>query len=74
MSIICSVHQVATDDAASGVSVGSLFAWRLPFDLSNKKGLASSYVTAGIALRVTDVLKPPHHDKVETPRKYNKKM
>jgi hypothetical protein len=28
---------------------------------------ASSYATAGIALRVTDVLKPPHHDKVEPP-------
>jgi hypothetical protein len=31
-------------------------------------GPASSYATAGIALRVVGVLKPPHHDKVETPR------
>jgi hypothetical protein len=28
----------------------------------------SSYATAGIALRVIGMLKPPHHDKVETPR------
>jgi hypothetical protein len=27
----------------------------------------SSYVTAGIALRVAGALKPHHHDKVETP-------
>jgi hypothetical protein len=27
----------------------------------------SSYVTAGIALRVSGALKPHHHDKVETP-------
>ena len=40
---------------------------RLPFDLPSKGGPASSYATAGIALRVTGVLKPPHHDKVETP-------
>jgi hypothetical protein len=26
-----------------------------------------SYTTAGIALRVSGVLKPHHHDKVETP-------
>jgi hypothetical protein len=45
--------------------VVSLFVWRLPFDLSSKGGPASSYATAGIALRVTGVLKPPHHDKVE---------
>ena len=45
----------------------SLFVWRLPFDLSSKGGPASSYATAGIAPRVTDVLKTPHHDKVETP-------
>ena len=31
-------------------------------------GPTSSYVTAGIALRVVGVLKPPYHDKVETPR------
>ena len=36
----------------------SLFVWRLPFDLSIKGSPASSYATAGIALRVTDVLKP----------------
>ena len=45
----------------------SLFVWRLPFDLSSKGGPANSYATAGIALRVTGVLKPPHHDKVELP-------
>ena len=45
----------------------SLFVWHLPFDLSSKGGPASSYTTTGIALRVTGVLKPPHHDKVETP-------
>ena len=45
----------------------SLFVWRLPFDLSSKGGHASSYATAVIALRVTDVVKPPHHDKMETP-------
>ena len=45
----------------------SLFVWRLLFDLSSKGGPASSYANAGIALRVTDILKPPHHDKVETP-------
>jgi len=37
-------------------------------DLSSMGGPASSYATAGIALRVVGVLKPPHHDKVETPR------
>jgi hypothetical protein len=30
-------------------------------------GPTSSYATAGISLRVIGVLKPPHHDKVETP-------
>jgi hypothetical protein len=29
-------------------------------------GLTSSYATAGIALRVSEALKPHHHDKVET--------
>jgi hypothetical protein len=54
------VLQVATDDAASGISfLVSLFVWRLPFDLSSKGGPASSYATAGIALRVPGVLKPP---------------
>jgi hypothetical protein len=67
-SIICSMLQVAIDDAASGISFWSLFVWRLPFDLSSKGGPASSYATAGIAaLRVPDVLKPRHHDKVEPP-------
>ena len=45
----------------------SLFVWHLPFDLSSKGGSASSYATAGITLRVTGVLRPPHHDKVEPP-------
>ena len=45
----------------------SLFVWRLLFDLSSKEGPASSYAITGIALRVTDVLKLPHHEKVETP-------
>jgi hypothetical protein len=27
----------------------------------------SSYATAGITLRVSEALKPHHHDKVETP-------
>jgi len=45
----------------------SLFVSRLPFDLSSKGGPASSYITVGIALRVTGVLKTPHHDKVEPP-------
>ena len=31
-------------------------------------GPTSSYATTGIALRVIGVLKPPHHDKVETLR------
>jgi hypothetical protein len=61
------VLQVATDDAASGISYG-VFVRRLSFDLSSKGGPASSYATDGIALRVTGVLKPPHHDKVEHQR------
>jgi hypothetical protein len=67
LSIICSVLQIATDDAASGISFWCLSVWRLPFDLSSKGGPASSYATAGIALRITGVLIPPHHDKVEPP-------
>jgi len=47
----------------------SLFVGRLPFDLSSKGGSSSSYATAGIALRVTGALEPPHHDKVEPPTK-----
>ena len=57
--------QAATDDAALASVLVWLFVWRLPFDLSSKGGPASSYATAGKALRVTGVLKPPHHDKVE---------
>jgi hypothetical protein len=45
----------------------SLFVWRLTFDVSSKGGPASSYATAGIALRVPSILKPPHHDKMEPP-------
>jgi hypothetical protein len=51
-----------------------LFVWRLPFDLSSKRGPASSYTTAGITLRVTDVLKPSCHDKVEHQRERIEKM
>jgi hypothetical protein len=36
----------------------SLFVWHLSFDLSSKGDPASSYATAGIALRVTGILKP----------------
>jgi hypothetical protein len=35
--------------------------------MSSKGGPATSYATAGIALRVPVILKPPHHDKVEPP-------
>jgi hypothetical protein len=45
----------------------SLFVWALPFDLSDMGDPTSSYATAGIALRVTESHKPPHHCKVETP-------
>jgi hypothetical protein len=45
----------------------SLFVWLLPFDLSGLGGPTSSYATAGIALRVTEACKLPHHVKVETP-------
>jgi hypothetical protein len=38
-----------------------------PLDLNGKGGPTSSYVTAGIALRVSGALKPHHHDKVEIP-------
>jgi hypothetical protein len=43
----------------------SLFVWLLPLDLSGMGAPTSSYATAGIALRVSGVLKPHHHDKVE---------
>jgi hypothetical protein len=45
----------------------SHFVWRQHFELSSKGGPTSSYATAGIALRVTGVLKTAHHDKVEPP-------
>jgi hypothetical protein len=45
----------------------SLFIWLLPLDLSRMSAPTSSYATAGIAFRVSGVLKPHHHDKVETP-------
>jgi hypothetical protein len=45
----------------------SLFVWLLPLDLSGMGAPTSSYATAGIALRVSEALKPHHHDKVETP-------
>ena len=41
--------------------------WLLPFDLSGLGDPNSSYVTAGIALRITEARKLPHHVKVETP-------
>ena len=44
-----------------------LLVWPLSFDLSAKGDPTSSYVTGGIALRVTGVLKLPFHDKVEVP-------
>jgi hypothetical protein len=44
-----------------------LFVWLLPLDLTGMGGTTSSYATAGIALRVSGVLKPHHHDKVEIP-------
>jgi hypothetical protein len=45
----------------------SLYVWLLSLDLSGMGVLTSSYATAGIALRVSGVLKPHHHNKVETP-------
>ena len=45
----------------------SLFVWLLPFDLSGLSDPTSSYATAGIALRVSEARKLPHHVKVETP-------
>jgi hypothetical protein len=47
---------------------GSLFVWFPPLDLSGKGDSTSSYVTAGIALRISGVIKPHHHhDKEVTP-------
>jgi hypothetical protein len=45
----------------------SLFVWLLPFDLSGLGDSTSSYATAGIALRVAEARKIPHHNMVETP-------
>jgi hypothetical protein len=45
----------------------SLFVWLLLFDLSSLGDPTSSYATAGIALRVAEARKLPHHDKVQTP-------
>jgi hypothetical protein len=42
----------------------SLFVWLLPLDLSGLCGPTSSYVIAGIALRVSGALNPHHNDKV----------
>jgi len=39
----------------------SLFVWLLPFDLSGLGDPTSSYATAGIALRVAEDRKLPHH-------------
>jgi hypothetical protein len=44
----------------------SLFVWLLPLDLFSMGAPASSYATAGIALRVSGALAPHHHDRVET--------
>jgi len=45
----------------------SVFVWLLPLDLSGLGDLTSSYATAGIALRVAEARKLPHHVKLETP-------
>ena len=52
----------------------SLFVWLLPFDLSGLGGLTSSYATAGIALRVAEARKLPHHVKEETPSVENRRI
>ena len=44
-----------------------LIVWPLPFNLSAKGDLTSSYATGGIALRVIAVLKLRYHNKVEAP-------
>jgi hypothetical protein len=46
---------------------GIPLVWPLPLDLPGMGDSISSYATAGIALRISGVLKPHHHDKVETP-------
>jgi hypothetical protein len=47
--------------------LGCLLVWTLPFDLTGMGGPAGSSTTTGIALRVTGLHKPHHHDKVKTP-------
>jgi hypothetical protein len=45
----------------------SLFVWLLPLDLSGMGDSTSSYVTAGIALKVSGALKLHNDSKMETP-------
>jgi hypothetical protein len=45
----------------------SLFVWVITFDLSSMEGPASSYATAGIALRIILLRKPHHYVKLEIP-------
>jgi hypothetical protein len=45
----------------------SLFIWVISFDLSGISAPASSYATAGLALRITWPHKSHHYVKVETP-------
>ena len=45
----------------------SLFVWVITFDLSGLGDPASSYATAGLALRIIWPHKPHHYVKVETP-------
>jgi hypothetical protein len=45
----------------------SLFVWNLTLDLSGLGDHASSYATAGLAIRFIGTRKPHHHNKVETP-------
>jgi hypothetical protein len=42
----------------------SLFVWVITFNLSGMGGPASSYATAGIALRIIWLRKPHHYVKV----------
>jgi hypothetical protein len=44
-----------------------VFMWHLPFDLCSKTETASSYANANVAVRVINVCKPPHPNKVVTP-------
>jgi hypothetical protein len=45
----------------------SLFVWVIIFDLSDLGDPASSYATAGLALRIILPHKPHHYVKVEAP-------